>query len=100
VVLALSGIYPLIKPDPRPAWPTAGRFLEIIFAAGVMLAYTYALPEIGFVAATAVAAGLLSWRLDAKPHWAAFAGVVIAIGIYLIFHLILGLSLARGPWGF
>lgn len=99
-ILALAGLYPLIKPDRRPEWPAAGRVLEIVFATGVMLAYTYALPEIGFVVSTAVAAALLSWRLDAKPQWALVAGVVIAVGIYVIFHMILGLSLARGPWGF
>ena len=35
-----------------------------------------------------------------SPVKAAVAGAVIAIGIYVVFHLILGLSLARGPWGF
>jgi putative tricarboxylic transport membrane protein len=28
------------------------------------------------------------------------AGIVISVGIYVIFHLVLGLSLAKGPWGF
>ena len=39
------------------------------------------------------------------PYWqnpllALVAGVAIAVGIYVVFHLVLGLSLARGPWGF
>ncbi len=99
-VLALAGIYPVVRPDPEPDWPHAGRVLEIMFATAVMVAYTYALPEAGFVVATAVTAGLLSWRLSAKPLAAAIAGVAISLGIYVVFHLILGLSLARGPWGF
>ncbi len=99
-VLALAGVYPLLKPDPAPDWPPATRILEIVFATAVMIAYTYALPEAGFVLATAVAAALLSWRLSAGPLAAAAAGVVISVGIYVVFHLILGLSLARGPWGF
>jgi putative tricarboxylic transport membrane protein len=99
-VLALAGVYPLLKPDPEPDWPPAGRILEIVFATAVMIAYTYALPEVGFVLATAVAAGLLSWRLSAGPLAAAAAGVVISVGIYFVFHMVLGLSLARGPWGF
>jgi putative tricarboxylic transport membrane protein len=99
-VLALAGLYPLFKPDPEPDWPPAGRLMEIVFATAVMVAYTYALPEVGFVLATAVTAGLLSWRLNAGPMAAAAAGVVISIGIYVVFHMVLGLSLARGPWGF
>ncbi len=99
-VLALAGVYPLLRPDPEPDWPALGRILEIVFAAALMIAYTFALPEFGFVASTAVTAGLLSWRLTAKPLAAAVAGVAIAVGIYVVFHLVLGLSLARGPWGF
>ena len=81
-------------------WPRLGRLLEIIFAAAVMVAYTYALPEFGFVVSTAVAAALLSWRLGALPPAAIAAGIAISVGIYVIFHLILKLSLAAGPWGF
>jgi putative tricarboxylic transport membrane protein len=100
ITLALAAIYPIVKPDPRPDWPAAGRFLEIAFAVAVMIAYALALPRFGFVLSTAVAAALLSWRLGTKPLAAAAAGVAIAVGIYVIFHLILGLSLAKGPWGF
>ena len=100
ITLALAAIYPIVKPDPRPDWPAAGRLLEILFAVAVMIAYALALPRFGFVLSTAVAAALLSWRLGTKPLAAAAAGVAIAVGIYVIFHLILGLTLARGPWGF
>ena len=100
VVLALGGVYPLVKPDPPPDWPAAGRVLEIVFAVAVMITYALFLPDAGFVLSTAVAAALLGWRLGSNPVVAAISGVVIAVGIYVIFHLILGLSLARGPWGF
>jgi putative tricarboxylic transport membrane protein len=99
-VLALAGVYPLVRPDPEPDWPAFGRILEIVFAAALMVAYTFALPTVGFGIATAVTAGLLSWRLSAKPVAAAIAGVAISGGIYTVFHLVLGLSLARGPLGF
>lgn len=100
VVLALGALYTLLKPDPDPIWPRLGRVGEIVFAVVVMVAYTYALPEFGFVISTSVAAGLLSWRLGASPVSAAIAGVAIAVSIFVIFRLVLGLSLALGPWGF
>jgi putative tricarboxylic transport membrane protein len=100
IVLALAGLYPIVRPDPEPAWPHISRMLEIVFAFAVMVAYTFALPEIGFTASTTVAAGLLSWRLGAHPLKAAIAGLVIAVGIFVIFRVILKLSLATGPWGF
>jgi len=100
IVLGVGGLYPILRPDPAPDWPAAGRLLDIVFAVAVMIAYALVLPRIGFVAATAVAAGLLGWRLGSGPVAAALGGIAIAVGIYVVFHLILGLSLARGPWGF
>jgi len=100
IVLAAASLVFVLKPDPAPQWPAAGRLFQIAVSAALMIAYALALPEAGFVASTAVAAAFLSWRLGAQPLAAIIAGVAIAVGIYVVFHLILGLSLARGPWGF
>jgi len=99
-VLGIAGLYPLVKPDRAPVWPSASGFFEITVAVVVMTAYALLLPEIGFVISTAIAASILAWRLGSTPVHSVIAGLSISIGIYLIFHLILGLSLARGPWGF
>lgn len=99
-MLGLSSLYMLLRPDPGPAWPAFSRIFEIAVAVAVLVAYSLLLPEAGFVLATAVAAAFLSWRLGAGPFAAILAGVGISVGIYVIFHLVLGLSLARGPWGF
>ena len=100
MVLVVTGVVFIWKPDPAPDWPSFGRLAEIGVAAAIMFAYAYALPEFGFVVSTAVAAAYLAWRLGATPIKSLIAGVGIALGIYVVFHLILGLSLARGPWGF
>jgi putative tricarboxylic transport membrane protein len=99
-VLGLASLVFVVKPDPAPDWPAAGRIFEIAVSVAVMIAYALALPEAGFVASTTVAAAFLSWRLGARPVFAVIAGIAIAVGIYVVFHLILGLSLAEGPWGF
>jgi putative tricarboxylic transport membrane protein len=99
-VLGLAGLYPLFRPDPAPSWPPLKGFLEIAIAVVVMIAYALLLPDVGFVIATAVAAGILAWRLGCSLIQAVIVGISISIGIYVIFHLVLGLSLARGPWGF
>ncbi|MCC0036779.1 tripartite tricarboxylate transporter TctB family protein [Hoeflea alexandrii] len=99
-LVGLSSLAIFLKPDDEPEWPDFSRLFEVGLTVAVMVAYAYALPSAGFVVSTAVAAGYLSWRLGTPPVKAAVAGAVIAIGIYVVFHLILGLSLARGPWGF
>jgi putative tricarboxylic transport membrane protein len=100
IVVVISSAIFILRPDPEPEWPALGRLAEIAFAVAVMVAYALALPEAGFVLSTSVAATLLAWRLGAHPVAAVIAGVAIAVGIYVVFHLVLGLSLARGPWGF
>lgn len=99
-VIVLSAGYFILRPDTEPEWPAIGRLAEIAFAVAIMVGYTIALPEAGFVVSTAVAASFLAWRLGAHAIAAVIAGVVTSVGIYVVFHLVLGLSLARGPWGF
>ncbi len=99
-LMAVASLYFLMKPDPEPDWPRAGRLAEIGFAVLVMFAYAQLLPELGFVIATTLAAGYLAWRLGSRPLESVLIGVGTAVGIYVIFHLVLGLTLARGPLGF
>lgn len=99
-LLAIGSAYVLLRPDPEPEWPIRGRALEIVGAVVVLVGYALALEVVGFVVATAVAAALLSWRLGSRPVWAAVSGLGISLGIYVVFHLVLGLSLAKGPLGF
>lgn len=100
VVLGLSSLFFVLKPDPEPVWPNAAGLMEIGLAALVMFAYALALPELGFGIATALVAAYLAWRLDSPPIQAVIAGVLTSGGMYVIFKLVLGLSLARGPLGF
>ncbi len=99
-VLGLSSLWFILRPDPSPHWPGAGRLFEIGMAVAVMIAYAIMLPQIGFVIATAVASAYLTWRLGTRPLQSLVAGVATSLGIYVVFRLILGLSLAKGPLGF
>lgn len=99
-VLCLASLYIFMRPDAEPHWPFASRWLEIGAAIVILIAYSFFLEDLGFVIATAIAATLLSWRLGSAPHWAIVSGIGISVGIYAVFHLVLGLSLAKGPLGF
>ena len=100
VILGLSSAVILLRPDPEPTWPPLARLAEIAAAAVVMILYAQFLPEAGFVIATALASAYLTWRLGTPPVQSLIVGIAIAVGIYVIFHMVLGLSLARGPLGF
>ncbi|WP_118133637.1 tripartite tricarboxylate transporter TctB family protein [Oceanicella sp. SM1341] len=100
VALGLASLVILLKPDTAPEWPALGRLFEIAVSVAVMVAYAVLLPELGFVIATALASAFLTWRLGTAPAWSLVVGACTSVGIYVIFHLVLGLSLARGPLGF
>ncbi len=99
-LLGISSIVIFLKPDPEPVWPSLKRFAEIVAAAVVMILYAQFLPVVGFVIATAFAAAYLTWRLGSSPFQSVIIGIGTSLGIYAVFHLALGLSLARGPLGF
>jgi putative tricarboxylic transport membrane protein len=100
VILGVSSAVIALRPDPEPVWPGLGRLIEVFAAVVVMALYAELLPVAGFVIATAFAAAYLAWRLGSRPLGAIAVGVGTSVGIYVIFHLILGLSLAKGPLGF
>jgi putative tricarboxylic transport membrane protein len=100
VILGLSSLAILLRPDPEPRWPTLGRLTEILAAVVVMVLYAEFLDVVGFLIATAIATTYLTWRLDTPPLQAVVVGIATSVGIYVVFKLILGLSLARGPFGF
>jgi putative tricarboxylic transport membrane protein len=99
-ILGLSSIVIALRPDTEPEWPALGRLVEVGAAVVMMILYAELLPEIGFVIATAFAAAYLAWRLGSGPIESVLVGIGTSVGIYVIFHLVLGLSLARGPLGF
>ncbi|MEZ5778055.1 MAG: tripartite tricarboxylate transporter TctB family protein [Paracoccaceae bacterium] len=99
LLLGVSSIAIILRPDEKPNWPPLGRLAEIGIAAVILLVYAYALPQAGFVISTALAAAFLSWRLGTRPLHAILSGIATSFGIYVVFHLILGLSLAKGPLG-
>ncbi|WJS04020.1 tripartite tricarboxylate transporter TctB family protein [Roseibium aggregatum] len=99
-VLGLSSLAIFLKPDVAPEWPSLPRLLEVAMAVLAMILYAILLPEAGFIIATAVAAAYLTWRLGSSPIGSLFTGCLTSLGIYAVFHLVLGLSLAKGPFGF
>ncbi|MBV7396390.1 tripartite tricarboxylate transporter TctB family protein [Mameliella sediminis] len=99
-ILGLSSLAIVLRPDAEPQWPALGRLVEVGAAVIVMILYAEMLSVAGFVIATAFAAAYLAWRLGSSPLESVAVGVGTSVGIYVIFHLVLGLSLAKGPLGF
>ena len=100
VVLAACGVTMFLRPDEDPVWPNRRKQIQLLWTIGAMILYVQFLPIVGFLIATAIGAGFLSWQLGASVKQACWGGFSISVSIYVVFKLILGLSLARGPFGF
>lgn len=100
VIMAATAIFMILKPDADPEWPGLHKLLELAATLGMLVAYAQLLPVAGFVVSTLGAAAFLCWRLGANGRQALLGALSIAIGIYLVFQHLLGLNLAKGPWGF
>lgn len=99
-VLGLTSLYFIVRPDEEPKWPITRDLLEILCATAVMFLYAWFLSDVGFIISTTIATAYLTWRLGTTPLWSIVVGAATAVGIYVVFHLILGLALAEGPLGF
>lgn len=96
VVLGLSSLYLIFKPDPDAHWPVGRTALEMIIAIVVLVAYALLLEPLGFVIATTLAVGTLCWRMGARPRGAFLTGLIGAVVVFLLFNHGLELSLPGG----
>ena len=99
-IAILCGLVVAFRPDAEPEWPGPARFVKIVAACAVMILYAYSLKPLGFLAPTAVAAGLLSWLILPRPGFNVAAGLGLSVGLFFVFKYALGLGLVAFPKGF
>ncbi|MGB0732224.1 MAG: tripartite tricarboxylate transporter TctB family protein [Pontibacterium sp.] len=100
IIGIVCGLVFILQPDPEPNWPPIYKLAEIGAATLALSIYTALLPLLGFLIATSFATAYLTWRLGSSPLSSIKIGVLTSAGIYIVFRLILGLSLATSPFGF
>ncbi|MDW5376692.1 tripartite tricarboxylate transporter TctB family protein [Halomonas sp. HP20-15] len=100
VVLALSSIYLIVKPDPSNAWPKGQTAVEILIAIGTLIAYILILEPLGFIVATMLAVGTLCWRMGARVLPGYLTGLLGGIVVFALFNYVLELPLPLGILSF
>ncbi|APE32006.1 tricarboxylic transporter [Halomonas aestuarii] len=100
VVLALSSLYLIVRPDPDNAWPWSRTGIELVIAVVVLVLYAMLLQPLGFIISTALAVGTLCWRMGARPPRAYLVGAVSGLVVYLVFNFALDLALPLGLLSF
>jgi len=99
-VAALCGAIMILRPDEEPDWPELRTLGALLVSVIVLVAYAYMLKPLGFVIPTAIVAGILSYQINPRVGPAAFAGVGLSVGLFVVFKFILGLGLVGLPRAF
>ncbi|MBP0437680.1 tripartite tricarboxylate transporter TctB family protein [Tianweitania sediminis] len=97
VPAALLSLFLIVRPDPDPSWPEHRRLLSQAATIAVLVAYAFFLEDLGFVLATTVAVIALSRLLGAGWLKSATSGVLMAVGLFVLFDTLLGLPLPLQP---
>ncbi|MCL7928733.1 tripartite tricarboxylate transporter TctB family protein [Halomonas llamarensis] len=100
VVLAISSLYLIVRPDPDHAWPWSRTGIELIIAVVVLILYALLLQPLGFIISTTLAVGTLCWRMGSRPVNAYITGAVSGVVVYFLFSFALDLALPLGLLSF
>lgn len=95
--VVIGSAFLIIKPDANADWPGIGTLVQLAIALAVLLGYASAVRPLGFVIPTAIAAGVLSYQINPKPVTAVLTGVGLSVGLFVLFNMVLGLSLVGFP---
>lgn len=98
-VMILCSLVMVLRPDPDAEWPAGPMLAQLGLALLVLVGYSYAITPLGFLIPTAIASGVISWQIGGNPVRAAITGVGLAIGLWVLFRLVLGLGLRGLPAG-
>lgn len=99
-IMFVSSIFIIVKPEIKPKWSSLYKFIELFILVIVLILYAQFLPILGFTISSAIATSFISWRLGSKVIESIIFGVVFSLLLYFLFHIVLGLSLAKGFFGF
>ncbi|WP_280548116.1 tripartite tricarboxylate transporter TctB family protein [Halomonas sp. 11-S5] len=100
VVLGLSSLYMIVRPDPDNAWPWSRTGVELVVAVVILVLYAALLQPLGFILSTTLAVGTLCWRMGSAPVRAYLTGAVSGVVVFLVFNFALDLALPLGLLSF
>ncbi|MDW7746404.1 tripartite tricarboxylate transporter TctB family protein [Halomonas sp.] len=100
VVLGLSSLYMIVRPDPDNAWPWSRTGVELVVAVVVLVLYAALLEPLGFIISTTLAVGTLCWRMGSAPVRAYLTGAASGVVVFLVFNFALDLALPLGLLAF
>ena len=98
VLLAALSLVLVFRPGENGHWPNKALMMKLLAVLGVLVVYALLFAQLGFIVTTFFAVLALARLFDATWLKALVAGVLMALGSYLLFTHGLGISLPDGYW--
>ncbi|MBE2898639.1 tripartite tricarboxylate transporter TctB family protein [Pasteurellaceae bacterium TAE3-ERU1] len=99
VLLGLSGLWLVIKPQESSGWARGKTWLLLLVVVLVLVVYALLLEPLGFIPTSLLCCGFLSYLMGAKPVSAFAIAAVYSTALYLLFNFVLELMLPAGILG-
>jgi len=96
IILAISSIYLIVKPDPDEKWAPVPMLLQLLSVAAALLIFAWAIEPVGFIPSAALMVSFISWRMGATVKHSVITGVVSSVAIFFLFNYVLELALPLG----
>ncbi|MDX1654247.1 MAG: tripartite tricarboxylate transporter TctB family protein [Candidatus Competibacteraceae bacterium] len=96
ILLGIASLYLILRPDPDADWPRGRALIHQLFTVGVLVAYAFLLELLGFLPTTFIALMVIALQLGRPLGAAALMGALGALGLFILFDLLLGLNLPLG----
>jgi putative tricarboxylic transport membrane protein len=96
IVLGVLGLLLILRTEPDPSWPKMRTWGKILGVALSFAAYAFLLLPIGFIAATTLETGVLSFTFGAKWWRALVVGLMTSLALYALFVYALNIPLPVG----
>ncbi|REG86452.1 tripartite tricarboxylate transporter TctB family protein [Marinomonas pollencensis] len=96
VILAISSVYMMVKPDQDEKWSPLPMLIELLVVVLSILLFAWAIEPIGFIPAATFVVCFLSWRMGASFVRSLTTGVITSLVIFFLFNNVLELALPLG----
>jgi putative tricarboxylic transport membrane protein len=97
VPMGLLAAYLIIRPDPDPVWIRWPHVVGQAASLVVLLVYPLLIEPMGFPLATILGSALLARILGASWLQSVISGVVVGVGLFILFDIGFNLPLPLGP---
>jgi len=100
ILVSVSALWLLFKPDPDPGWPERGFWLPFGLVLTSIVAYAYLIVPLGFILTTTLEMTLLSMLFGARWWHGLLGALAFTLVVYFLFTEGLGVPLPAGRiWG-